>query len=664
MDWAGRVVGVLFLVLIPLVTLVPYAAVPFSLTQDLVLRWASALVFLICAAAYVRSSAGSRTLRLDFPNILLLLLSAWVLLSVKNSKEAFESFYAFRGFLALILWWFSLRMVWQRWPGVYPAFEKVFVWTATAAAAWICLYMAGREAGVPFFKMFIERKGMFLNENIGAGFLGMALLWGMMRRLHGQSVPGWGLGLLFLAWALTQSRGAFLSMVAVVLIYLLLHMKEVEERLAKWDTRQWLVFAAAAVGVLVCSSYTIKKVFDALEVDPRALNRWDLWKSSFNMAMSQPLLGFGPGTFADVFPAYQPAAFWNAFVPAAHNEYLQTMIECGWPALLLTVLFIWCVLREEGSRLLKTPAFKKAPRQDLVSEYAFYLVLLEAIHNAVDFTFHEWCHRLVVLGFVTYALTRRKLAEDVELSVNLSRRAFAMGVMVLALFVVWALGKGSYQDYMAKFYNFNASYFYGQNKLDLAEVLGQHSLALRPDYMKPWNLLGAIEDVHGERTERRLEKQRYFELAAQDYQKAAQLSPYSLEPIENQARLMVVQGRLEDALDLENKLVDMAPEYPPAYIGRGELLLRLGRAQDAIASAQAAIDLDYYFIPAQLLKAKAMEALGKKEDALKGYQTIVNILQQINSPEYADRLAQIEDHIQKLQGRPADISPKEKAKTF
>ncbi|HJT24467.1 MAG TPA: hypothetical protein VJ873_07805, partial [bacterium] len=272
-DITGRLVAVLFLALIPLVTLIPYALVPVSLTQDLILRWVSAAVFLLCLGVFLQLSNKTRTLRLDFPNLLLLLLTAWVLLSVKNSKEAFESFYSFRGFLALILWWFSLRMVWQRWPGIYPWFEKTFLVTAYIAAAWLCFYMAGRATGIPFFHLFIERKGFFLNENIGAGFFGIALLWMMLRKLHRQAASGWGLALLFLAWAMTQSRGAFVAMVTVILLYLLLHMREFEEKMSGWKSRQWVLFGVGVVLVLACSSYTIRKLFDALEVDPRALNR-------------------------------------------------------------------------------------------------------------------------------------------------------------------------------------------------------------------------------------------------------------------------------------------------------------------------------------------------------------------------------------------------------
>lgn len=649
-DVPGRLVAILFLALIPLVTLVPYAGISNSLTQALALRWVSAAVFLICLGVFLRPSDKASSLRLDFPGLLLLLLSAWVLLSVKNSKEAFVSFYSFRGFLALVLWWFSLRMAWQRWPGLFPAFERTFRWTAYLAAAWLCFYMAGRFLGIPFSMAFIERKGSFLNENIGAGFFGMALLWMVLKRLHGQAASGWGLGLLFVAWAITQSRGAFVAMVAVILLYLLLHMKEIEQKMSAWKTNQWVLFGLGVLLVLACSSYTIRKLFDALEVDPRALNRWELWKSGFDMALTQPLLGFGPGTFADVFPAYQPAAFWNAFVPAVHNEFLQTTIECGFPALVLTLLFLWYVLRETGDRVLQTPAFKEASPEDMVSEYAFYLVILESLHNFVDFTFHEWCHRLVLLGFVTFALSRKRIAGDVEVSLDLSRRAYLAGAGVLGFFIVWALGLGGYRDFVAKMYNFNANLAYQQQDLDSAEFFSGKSLALRGDFMEPWDLLGAIADVRGERNAKPVEKRKYFETAEQYFEKAGQASPYSLAPLENRVHLMMVQRRLEESLDLQKELVEKAPQNPQVYVDQSDILLAMGRVQEAIISAQKAIDLDYAYVPGYLRKARAMEALGKRQDAIQVYKTIEDILKKIDKVGLADKIQQLDSYIQNLQG--------------
>ncbi|HJT25325.1 MAG TPA: tetratricopeptide repeat protein, partial [bacterium] len=148
------------------------------------------------------------------------------------------------------------------------------------------------------------------------------------------------------------------------------------------------------------------------------------------------------------------------------------------------------------------------------------------------------------------------------------------------------------------------------------------------------------------------EKRKYFETAELYYERAAQASPYSLAPLENREHLMIVQGRFEAALELQNQIVQMAPEYPPAYIEQGRILLHMGRAQEAIAAAQKAVDLDYYYLLGQDLKARAMEALGKKADALQVYKTIEGILQQFPSPENAERMKEIDARIQKLQGRP------------
>ena len=118
-DWTGRTAGFILLALVPLVTLIPYGPLPVYLTQDLVLRWASLLLFLLCVLQVLSRTKILSSLHLDIFNILILLLGGWVLLSVKNSQQAFNSFYAFKSFLALILFWFSFRMIWERWGELY-----------------------------------------------------------------------------------------------------------------------------------------------------------------------------------------------------------------------------------------------------------------------------------------------------------------------------------------------------------------------------------------------------------------------------------------------------------------------------------------------------------------------------------------------------------------
>ena len=251
----------------------------------------------------------------------------------------------------------------------------------------------------------------------------MALLWATHQRLNQKLIPFWCLGLLLIAWGLTQSRGSLASMILVVVLYLVIHMKEVENRLARWGTSQWIAFAAIALLLAVSVSAMINRLLMGENADPRSYFRIDVWISSFQMVKAQPLFGFGPGTYADIYPYYRPVGFWNTYNPFAHNEFLQVAAECGLPALTLTLLLIWTLVKEFLPSLFKTPSFKSSTASLQSAEFAFYLILFETVHNMVDFTFHEWSHRLVVLGFVTFALKEKNKDEDLKVDFRFSKRS-------------------------------------------------------------------------------------------------------------------------------------------------------------------------------------------------------------------------------------------------
>ena len=64
--------------------------------------------------------------------------------------------------------------------------------------------------------------------------------------------------------------------------------------------------------------------------EPSFLDRLFWWRAAGAMARSRPLTGFGPGTFADVFPAFRP---WlgNLSSQYAHQYPLETAAELGFP---------------------------------------------------------------------------------------------------------------------------------------------------------------------------------------------------------------------------------------------------------------------------------------------------------------------------------------------
>ena len=671
---SDRVVGILFLALIPFVTLVPYGPVPVWLTQDLVLRWASAAAFLVFLALSLFRGRDRTVLHLDFPNLLFLLLVGWSLLSAENSKEPFDSFYGFKGFLSLALWWFSLRFLWDRWPGLYAAFERVFWWTALAAGTWVIFTTTLHHYQVGAFADIVPQKGPFPNQNIAAGFLGMALLWGLNRRPQKDPLHWTALGWVLLAWGMTESRGALVALGLTVILYLLLNMHQVEDYLHRWKSGQWMKagFALLFVFIVICwKNGMVSRLFNPSESDPRAYFRLDVWISSLHMIQAQPLFGFGPATFADVYPSFRPLAFWNTYNPFAHNEFLQVAAECGLPALLLVALLLWALLRAfwpvvfmplaarisnktgplrpgPGPRLIAVLRKARTPSPPLgPAELAFYLVLFETVHNSVDFTFHEWSHRLVLAGFVTYALRGKKTEDDLKAQFQFSRPAFTAGWVLLALFVLAVLGLGGGRDYLARLYDHLSVGRQNSGDLPGAEAYARKSLDLNPVNWDPWNTLGAIEDARAASEPDPAVREKHFNLADGYFQKAIQCSSYAYEPRENRIQSMVKRGRLSEALDLQNQLISQGPQLPSNETDLAGILLKMGRPKEALAPAQKLIDLYPYYLPGYFLKARALETLGRRSEALRVFEDAREMLKTLN---VADPSGQVEPNIKRLQG--------------
>ncbi len=648
-DIRGQVAGFVFLALIPLVVLVPITPVPAWLTQDLVLRWTDLLVFSMGLSTFAFKSK-EHSLKLDFIDLAGLALAGWVLLSVKNSKEAFESFYALRSFLAMLFWWFSLRILWNRWAGLYPAFEKVLFVTTLLASGWLAFTTLGHHFVPYLHDRLIPRIGFFPNENIAAGLIGMVLIWALLKKLHGGGVSLWWLFVLLLGWCLTQSRGAFLAMAVVVVVYCVIHMKSIERRLSLWTSGQWMLAVGVVVAVAAVLSPMVNRVFNALETDPDAYKRFDLWVSILNMVTAQPWWGFGPGTFHDVYPAFQPSSLWDKMVNFTHDEYLQVAVECGIPAMMLTLVFIGSIFFETGKDLRKTEVFKSNSPALEAAETAFFLLLFESIHNLVDFTFHEWSHRLVLFAFITFALGQRSIAGDIQAELRFSGRAYFSAMGLLVFFVLWTLGLGGYWDYQSRLLDFRAILALKQGDLDQAEVLNRKSIEYRSNNMIPWNSLGAIEEGRAGWSKTPREKETHFRAADAYFRRAIELSPYSLTPVENEVRDLTERNKMPQALDLQAQIVQRAPSFPTGYLKLGLLQLKMGKVPNALLSAEAALGIAPYLFEAHALKAQALEAAGQGKEAVAEYQFLKNWKL---SPDVAK---QVESNIQRLQKKFPDAS--------
>ena len=100
------------------------------------------------------------------------------------------------------------------------------------------------------------------------------------------------------------------------------------------------VTVAGVIGVivlLVAGGAMLRKVSLLSEIGN--FNRTIIWKSSIRAAESSPWLGWGLGTYTDIYAAYQPDQMRQAN-DKAHSTPVELFVETGWLGLLPGLLLV------------------------------------------------------------------------------------------------------------------------------------------------------------------------------------------------------------------------------------------------------------------------------------------------------------------------------------
>jgi O-antigen ligase len=230
--------------------------------------------------------------------------------------------------------------------------------------------------------------GTFANSNSFGCFLGMALAAALAlvlqerrrRRAHevedeaagvaeqllrklGGGVPIYlALALLFIgAQLFSSSRAAFAVTLPMIGVLFFLSMR------GRWRSRAHIrrtAVAAGAIGLLLlvlAGGAMLRKVSLLGEIGN--FNRTVIWKSSIRAAEASPWLGWGLGSYSDIYAVFQPDEMRLAN-DKAHSTPVELFVEAGWlglvPGLLLVgvpwAVCLWGALRRNRSRYLMVAA--------------------------------------------------------------------------------------------------------------------------------------------------------------------------------------------------------------------------------------------------------------------------------------------------------------------
>ena len=177
----------------------------------------------------------------------------------------------------------------------------------------------------------VGRPAGFLDDpNLAANFCSLALLSTLFLI---QDAPRKYLYLIIfvlgLALFISLSRGAVFSLVGAVIIYLsLCQYKKLPWSRALLTFGLILVFSFLVSSVILGSQSGLSGL--SINDRPESLSdRFDMWRSAWEMFLEHPLLGTGLGTFVLRYPALRAPTEASSTGFFAHNDYLQILAELG-----------------------------------------------------------------------------------------------------------------------------------------------------------------------------------------------------------------------------------------------------------------------------------------------------------------------------------------------
>lgn len=242
--------------------------------------------------------------------------------------------------------------------------------------------------------------GTFVNRNNFATYLGLALLAvvglylaglhnaldsgrrGRDRLIHlvqqaaVRSAPQLACLLtLLVALLLTNSRAGVTSTLIGLLTMLLLYGPLLRiYRAGYLATAGTVLFAAVAVFMLSGDGFLTRLLATDLEREQRLMVYEQTWRA----ISDAPWTGFGAGGFEQVFPIYADLRL--SSYDKAHNDWLETVFNLGWPAALL-----WFAVLV-GLALRCLMGIFRRQRDQVYPLVGFCACLLVALHATVDFS--------------------------------------------------------------------------------------------------------------------------------------------------------------------------------------------------------------------------------------------------------------------------------------
>ena len=270
------------------------------------------------------------------------------------------------------------------------------------------LQMAGGQASALYFGGYGGRPfGTFANANHYANYIAMALAayvwlgWNKVQRSQQQRDAAWAQGplerhamvlwlaggiVLMLGVLMSRSRGAALGGLPAGLLALTITMA-VGSRSPRLRTIVLVVAGLLLAALALVGVDMIMNRFRLSTFTSDASIRSMLAAATMEGASHFWPWGAGWGTYAAVFPRFQPASL-VGYADFAHNDYAQMLFEGGAIAVLLMAAFAWLAIGRAVFLLRVAMRERRLRRQELASAVCGLGLLGFLLHSLVEFNMH------------------------------------------------------------------------------------------------------------------------------------------------------------------------------------------------------------------------------------------------------------------------------------
>jgi O-antigen ligase len=354
-------------------------------------------VFILYVSRHYREMSGQF---LKHPITLLLLLHlAWIFFTAMFSQNVMVSvkfflakvwyiavFYFLTGFLLKkkehlqsFFWW------------IYIPLTLLIIQTIIRHASYGFTFSDIGWCVTPFFRNHVNYASML---TLFFPFLMLAMSW-QKRGSSTWIMLLFSLVLYVVAIQLSFTRAAYVGLVAAFGVYFVIRLK-----LMKWSLAGGMIVAVIWIGsILKENKYldyapdfektiTFKNFDNLLEAtykgeDISTMERVYRWVAGYGMNQAKPWLGFGPGNFYGFYRGYTVTSFRtyvsdNPEQSGIHNYFLMTLVEQGFPGLIIFIGLIVLVLirGEQIYHRLTDPDYRRITMAAIMSIVVIDCLLL------------------------------------------------------------------------------------------------------------------------------------------------------------------------------------------------------------------------------------------------------------------------------------------------